>query len=167
MKQMMKMMGVLALMLTATLAQAQSGKIAVVDTGAVFQNMPQRQAVARKLESEFGARVKEVQKMEADGRSFIEKQQKDMAFMNDQQKAEAQKKLNEMQSAYVQKRRKLEEDQARRESEERKKMLARIQTAIDEITRAQGLDLVIERGAVVYVSPALDITKQVIGKVSK
>lgn len=167
MKRMMKMMGVLALMLSAGLAHAQSGKIAVVDTGAVFQNMPQRQAVAKKLESEFGARVKEVQKMEADGRSFIEKQQKDMAFMNDQQKAEAQKKLNEMQSAYVQKRRKLEEDQARRESEERKKMLAHIKTAIDEITKAKGLDLVIERGAVVYVSPTLDITEQVIGKVSK
>ncbi|MBM7454589.1 outer membrane protein [Oceanisphaera litoralis] len=166
MKQMMKMMGVLALMLTAGLAQAQSGKIAVVDTGAVFQKMPQRQVVAKKLESEFGARVREVQKMEADGRSFIEKQQKDMAFMNEQQKADAQKKLNEMQGAYVQKRRQLEEDQARREHEERQKMLARIKTAIDEITRAKGLDLVIERGAAVYVSPALDITEQVIGKVS-
>ncbi|WP_239552530.1 OmpH family outer membrane protein [Oceanisphaera litoralis] len=163
---MMKMMGVLALMLTAGLAQAQSGKIAVVDTGAVFQKMPQRQVVAKKLESEFGARVREVQKMEADGRSFIEKQQKDMAFMNEQQKADAQKKLNEMQGAYVQKRRQLEEDQARREHEERQKMLARIKTAIDEITRAKGLDLVIERGAAVYVSPALDITEQVIGKVS-
>ncbi len=167
MKQMVKIFGVIALMLTAGLAQAQSGKIAVVDTAAVFQKMPQRQAVASKLESEFGSRVKEVQKMEADGRSFIEKQQKDMAFMNDQQKAEAQKKLNEMQSAYVQKRRALEQDQARRENEERQKMLARIKTAIDEITKAKGLDLVIERGAVIYVSPALDITEQVIGKVSK
>ncbi|OIN07786.1 OmpH family outer membrane protein [Oceanisphaera psychrotolerans] len=164
---MVKIFGVIALMLTAGLAQAQSGKIAVVDTAAVFQKMPQRQAVASKLESEFGSRVKEVQKMEADGRSFIEKQQKDMAFMNDQQKAEAQKKLNEMQSAYVQKRRALEQDQARRENEERQKMLARIKTAIDEITKAKGLDLVIERGAVIYVSPALDITEQVIGKVSK
>ncbi len=167
MKQMVKIFGVIALMLTAGLAQAQSGKIAVVDTAAVFQKMPQRQAVASKLESEFGSRVKEVQKMEADGRSFIEKQQKDMAFMNDQQKAEAQKKLNEMQSAYVQKRRALEQDQARRENEERQKMLARIKTAIDEITKAKGLDLVIERGAVIYVSPDLDITEQVIGKVSK
>lgn len=167
MKQMMKMMGVLALVLTAGLAQAQSGKIAVVDTGAVFQSMPQRQAVTKKLESEFGSRVKEVQKMEADGRRFIEKQQKDMAFMNDQQKAEAQKKLNEMQAAFVQKARSLEQDRARRENEERQKMLARIKTAIDEITRAKGLDLVIERGAVIYVSPALDITEQVIGKVSK
>ncbi len=167
MKQMMKMMGVLALVLTAGLAQAQSGKIAVVDTGAVFQSMPQRQAVTKKLESEFGGRVKEVQKMEADGRRFIEKQQKDMAFMNDQQKAEAQKKLNEMQAAFVQKARSLEQDRARRENEERQKMLARIKTAIDEITRAKGLDLVIERGAVIYVSPALDITEQVIGKVSK
>ncbi|OXS14504.1 hypothetical protein CGX12_13935 [Zobellella denitrificans] len=167
MKQMMKMLGVMALVLSAGVAQAQSGKIAVVDTAEVFQKMPQRQVVANQLQKEFENRVKEVQKLEADGRTFVEKQQKDMAFMNDQQKADAQKKLNEMQGAYVQKRRSLEEDQARREHEERQKMLARIKTAIDEITKAQGLELVIERGAAIYVSPSLDITEQVISKVSK
>lgn len=167
MKQMMKMLGVMALVLTAGVAQAQSVKIAVVDTAEVFQKMPQRQVVANQLQKEFESRVKEVQKLEADGRSFVEKQQKDMAFMNDQQKAEAQKKLNEMQGTYVQKRRSLEEDQARREHEERQKMLARIKAAIDEITKAQGLELVIERSAAIYVSPSLDITEQVISRASK
>ena len=110
---MIKVLGVVAILFTAGAAQAQNSKLAVVDTAKVFQKMPQRDAVANKLKNEFGSRVKEVQKMEADGRSFIEKQQKDMAFMNEQQKKEAQKKLNDMQSAYVQKRGKLEEDQAR------------------------------------------------------
>ncbi|PSJ45935.1 hypothetical protein C7I36_04245 [Zobellella taiwanensis] len=166
MNKLLKLAGALALVMTATLAQAQ-GKIAVVDTAEVFQKMPQRDLVRNQLQKEFDGRIKEVQKLEADGRSFVEKQQKDMAFMNDQQKAEAQKKLNEMQATYVQKRRTLEEDQARREHEERQKMLARIKTAIDEITKAQGLELVIERGAVIYVSPSLDITDQVISRVSK
>jgi outer membrane protein len=166
MNKLLKLAGALALVMTATLAQAQ-GKIAVVDTAEVFQKMPQRDLVRNQLQKEFDGRIKEVQKLEADGRSFVEKQQKDMAFMNDQQKAEAQKKLNEMQATYVQKRRTLEEDQARREHEERQKMLARIKTAIDEITKAQGLELVIERGAVIYVSPSLDITEQVISRVSK
>lgn len=166
MNKLLKLAGALALVMTATLAQAQ-GKIAVVDTAEVFQKMPQRDLVRNQLQKEFDGRIKEVQKLEADGRSFVEKQQKDMAFMNDQQKAEAQKKLNEMQATYVQKRRTLEEDQARREHEERQKMLARIKTSIDEITKAQGLELVIERGAVIYVSPSLDITEQVISRVSK
>lgn len=167
MKQMIKVFGVLALMMSAGMAYAQNTKIAVVDTAAVFQKMPQREQVANKLKGEFSSRVKEVQKLEADGRTFIEKQQKDMAFMNDQQKADAQKKLNEMQSAYVQKRRTLEEDQARREHEERQKMLKRIQGAINDITQSQGIELVIERGAVIHVSPSLDITQQVISRVSK
>lgn len=166
MKKLVKLFGMLALVLTAGVAQAQSGKIAVVDTAAVFQKMPQRQAIAKKLENEFGNRVKEVQRLEADGRSFIEKQQKDMAFMNDKQKQDAQKKLNEMQEAYVQKRMKLEEDQGRRENEERKQMLTRIQGAIEQITKAQNIDLVVERGAVIYLNPSLDITEQVISRVS-
>ena len=164
---MIKVLGVVAILFTAGAAQAQNTKLAVVDTAKVFQKMPQRDAVANKLKNEFGSRVKEVQKMEADGRSFIEKQQKDMAFMNEQQKKEAQKKLNDMQSAYVQKRGKLEEDQARRENEERQAMLKRIQGAIEEITRSQGIDLVIERGAVIHLAPSLDITDQVISRVSK
>ena len=105
--------------------------------------------------------------MEADGRTFIEKQQKDMAFMNDQQKSDAQKKLNDMQGSYIEKRSKLEEDQARRGHEERQAMLKRIQGAIEEITRAKGIDLVIERGAVIHVAPSLDITDEVISRVSK
>lgn len=164
---MIKIVGVLALMLSAGAAYAQGTKVAVVDTALVFQKMPQREQVANKLKGEFSSRVKEVQKMEADGRSFIEKQQKDMAFMNDQQKADAQKKLNDMQGSYVQKRRKLEEDQARREHEERQKMLKSIQSAVTSITQSQGIDLVVERGAVIHVSPNLDITQQVISRVSK
>ncbi|WMC09476.1 OmpH family outer membrane protein [Oceanimonas pelagia] len=166
MNKLVKLAGALALVMTATLAQAQ-GKIAVVDTAEVFQKMPQRDVVRNQLKNEFASRVKEVQQLEEQGRSFVEKQQKDMAFMNDQQKAEAQKKLNEMQANFVQKARALEEDRARREHEERQKMLSRIKGAIDEITKAQGLDLVLERGAVIYVTPSLDITQQVISRVSK
>ena len=166
MNKLVKLAGALALVMTATLAQAQ-GKIAVVDTAEVFQKMPQREVVRNQLKNEFAARVKEVQTLEEQGRSFVEKQQKDMAFMNDQQKAEAQKKLNEMQATFVQKARALEQDQARREHEERQKMLSRIKGAIDDITKTQGLDLVIERGAVIYVNPSLDITQQVISRVSK
>ncbi|MGO4999096.1 OmpH family outer membrane protein [Oceanisphaera sp. W20_SRM_FM3] len=164
---MIKVLGLVAVFFTAGAAQAQATKLAVVDTAKVFQTMPQRDAVANKLKNEFGGRVKEIQKMEADGRTFIEKQQKDMAFMNDQQKKDAQKKLNDMQGSYIEKRSKLEEDQARREHEERQVMLKRIQGAIEEITRAQGIDLVIERGAVIHVAPSLDITDQVINRVSK
>ncbi|OXY81864.1 OmpH family outer membrane protein [Oceanimonas doudoroffii] len=166
MNKLFKLAGALALVLTATLAQAQ-GKIAVVDTGEVFQKMPQREVVRNQLKNEFASRVKEVQQLEEQGRSFVEKQQKDMAFMNDQQKAEAQKKLNDMQANFVQKARALEQDRARRENEERQKMLSRIKVAIDDITKAQGLDLVLERGAVIYMVPSLDITQQVISRVSK
>lgn len=166
MNKLVKLAGALALVMTATLAQAQ-GKIAVVDTAEVFQKMPQRDVIRNQLKNEFASRVKEVQQLEEQGRSFVEKQQKDMAFMNDSQKAEAQKKLNEMQATFVQKARALEQDRARRENEERQKMLSRIKGAIDDITKAQGLDLVIERGAVIHVSPSLDITQQVISRVSK
>ncbi|WP_346350763.1 OmpH family outer membrane protein [Oceanimonas sp. AH20CE76] len=166
MNRLIQLAGALVLVMTATFAQAQ-GKIAVVDTAEVFQKMPQRDVVRNQLQNEFASRVKEVQQLEQQGRSFVEKQQKDMAFMNDSQKAEAQKKLNDMQATFVQKARSLEQDRAKREQEERQKMLSRIKGAIDDITKAQGLDLVIERGAVIYVNPSLDITQQVISRVSK
>lgn len=164
---MMKMLGVLALVFTAGAVQAQGTKVAVMNTAEVFQKMPQRNVVTNKLEKEFGGRAKEIQKMEADMSSFVEKQQKDIAFMNEQQKADIQKKLNQMQQAYGEKRSKFEQDQARREHEERQAMLKQIEGAVSAISKAQGIDLVVDGAAVFYVSPSLDITQQVITRVSK
>ena len=52
----------LALIATPMLAHAE--KIAVVDMGEVFEQLPQREQISKALKAEFGDRVAEVQKMQ-------------------------------------------------------------------------------------------------------
>ncbi len=66
-------------------------KIAVVDMGEVFQKLPQREAVSKKLKGEFEPRMRELQKLEADGQKLVEKFKKDEAFMSADQKNKARR----------------------------------------------------------------------------
>ncbi len=45
-------------------AGAYAEKIAIVNVGEIFQNMPAREAVAKQLESEFKSRATELQNLE-------------------------------------------------------------------------------------------------------
>ncbi|MGS0724537.1 OmpH family outer membrane protein, partial [Shewanella sp. 30m-9] len=58
----------LALFATPMLAQAE--KLAVVDMGEVFEQLPQREQISKSLKAEFGDRVAEVQKMQEEMRSL-------------------------------------------------------------------------------------------------
>lgn len=135
-------------------------KIAVVDMGEVFQKLPQREAVAKKLKGEFEPRMRELQKL-------VEKFRKDEAFMSAEQKKQSQEKLAKLQMEFNQKRQAFEQDNGRRQSEERNKILTKVQAAIDAIAKSNGYDLVLERNAAPYAASKLDISGQVISQVSK
>ena len=142
-------------------------KIAVVDMGEVFQKLPQREAVAKKLKGEFEPRMRELQTLESDGQDLVEKFKKDEAFMSNEQKKQNQEKLAKLQMEFNQKRQAFEQDNGRRQSEERNKILTKVQAAIDAIAKSNGYDLVLERNAAPYAASKLDISGQVISQVSK
>ena len=142
-------------------------KIAVVNMGEVFQKLPQREAVAAKLKGEFEPRMRELQKLEQEGQKLVEKFRKDEAFMSAEQKKQNQEKLAKLQMEFNQKRQAFEQDNGRRQSEERNKILTKVQAAIDAIAKSNGYDLVLERNAAPYAASKLDISGQVISQVSK
>ena len=142
-------------------------KIAVVDMGEVFQKLPQREAVSKKLKGEFEPRMRELQKLEQEGQKLVEKFRKDEAFMSAEQKKQSQEKLAKLQMEFNQKRQAFEQDNGRRQSEERNKILTKVQAAIDSIAKSNGYDLVLERNAAPYAASKLDISGQVISQVSK
>ena len=87
--------------------------------------------------------------------------------MSADERTKMQRKLAELQADYNLKGQALQEDQRRRFSEEQKKVLEKIQTAVDGIAKSQGYDLVLNGQAVVYGSDKVDISSQVIQQVSK
>ncbi|NKF51732.1 OmpH family outer membrane protein [Shewanella sp. WXL01] len=146
---------------------AHAEKIAVVDMGAVFEQLPQREQISKQLKSEFGDRVAEVQQMQEKMRTLAEKGQRDGALMSEAQKTELQRELEGLQADLQLKGKALDEDMRRRQGEEQNKLLIKVQTAINTIAEQEKFDIVLQRGAVVFVKPEADISNKVAEALSK
>ena len=157
----------LALMGLGFSSVAMAEKIAVVNVPRVMSELPQMKVIEAKLKKEFEGRVREMQRLESDGQAMAAKLKKDESFMSADERTKMQRKLAEMQSDYNLKGQALQEDQQRRYGEEQQQVLAKVRTAVDGIAKAQGYDLVLNGQAVVFASPKVDISQQVIDQVSK
>jgi len=164
-KMINRAMTIMVLLAAPLMAQAQN--IAVVDMQAVFEQLPQREQVSKTLKSEFGDRVAAVQKIQNDLRGLMEKQQRDGALMSSTQKTDLVRKMEGLQSDLQLKGKALDEDMRRRQGEEQNKLLVKVQQAITKIAEKEGYEMVLQRGAVVYVKPSVDISKQVVEALSK
>ncbi|GAA4497034.1 OmpH family outer membrane protein [Pseudaeromonas paramecii] len=157
----------LALMGLGFSSAAMAEKIAVVNVPRVMSELPQMKVIEAKLKKEFEGRVREMQRLESDGQAMAAKLKKDESFMSADERTKMQRKLAEMQSDYNLKGQALQEDQQRRYGEEQQQVLTKVRTAVDGIAKAQGYDLVLNGQAVIFASPKVDISQQVIDQVSK
>ena len=158
----------LGLMATGFSAEvAAETKIAVINVPRIMQEIPQGKAVEAKLKSEFSSRISEMQRLETEGQNLAAKLKKDEAFMAADERTKLQRRLAELQADFNLKGKALQEDQRRRFNEEQKKVLNKVQDAIDSIAKAQGYDLVLNGQSVVFGAEKLDISAQVIQQVSK
>ena len=166
MKKMFNRAMMVLVLLSAPIA-AQAEKIAVVDMQAVFEQLPQREQVSKTLKSEFGDRVASVQKLQEELRGMLEKQQRDGALMSASQKTDMVRKMESLKSELQLKGKALDEDMRRRQGEEQNKILVKVQQAINAIAEKESYDMVLQRGAVIYVKPTSDISSKVVEALSK
>ena len=163
MKKWLQAAGVgIALMASSAVVNAAEQKIAVVDVASVFQQLPQREKVARQLESEFKSRASELQSLEKRIRDRMEKLQRDGSTMSNSDRTKAERDIAQMQADFNLKGRALEEDSRRRQAEERNKILRQVQDAVKAIANKEGYSAVIDTNAVVFARPDMDISSQVI-----
>lgn len=147
--------------------QAISPTVAVVNIPFVVTESPQFKALHDKMAREFGDRQKEVEKLKTEGEQQISVIQS--GKLKGEELVRAQRRVQELQADFQLKGRALQEDMKRKGDEEQKTLMGVIQNAIDEIARERGIQLVIagqQGGAVAYAAPVLDISEEVIARVS-
>ncbi|MDD6317577.1 MAG: OmpH family outer membrane protein [Succinatimonas hippei] len=137
--------------------------IGVVNVPLIMNDIPQAAASKEKLQKQFGPRAAELQKLETDGKAL----QQQLPTLKGDQQVEAQRKLAQMQADYNLKARALQEDQGKAVHDEEMKLGRLVQEAIDNIAKERGLQLVIRGEAVAYATRAVDISDEVISRVSK
>ncbi len=153
------------LALVPALVMAEVGadaKIGVVDVREVVAKSPQREAIGEKLKAEFKDRMDAMKKMDAEIRAQQEKAQKDAPTMTEQQKVDAGRSIQAKISDLQLKQKALQEDIQRREGEEQRALLGKINQAVNAVATKEGLSLVLTREAVPFVQPQFDITAKVV-----
>ncbi|PHM48683.1 molecular chaperone Skp [Xenorhabdus miraniensis] len=140
-------------------------KIALVNVAEVFQQLPAREAVAKQLDNEFKSRATELQRMESDLQTKLQKLQRDGSTMKASEREKLEKEVVAKRDEFAQKAQSLENDSRRRQLEERNKILTRIQDAVKVVAGKEGYDLVLDANAAVYSASGKDITAEVLKQV--
>ncbi|MEC5342414.1 molecular chaperone Skp [Brenneria populi] len=155
----------LGLALAASAGVQAADKIAVVNVSSIFQQLPQRETVARQLENEFKGRASELQSMEKDLQTKMQKLQRDGSTMKASDRSKMEKDLMAQRDRFSAKAQAFDQDNRRRQMEERNKILSRIQDAVKSVASKDGYDVVIDANAVAYAANAKDITADVLKQV--
>jgi len=146
-------------------AQA-ADKIAIVNMGNLFQQVAQKTGVSATLENEFKGRASELQGMEKDLQSKMQRLQRDGSTMKASERSKLEKDVMAQRQTFSQKAQAFEQDRQRRSNEERGKLVTRIQSAVKAVAADQNIDLVVDGNAVAFNSSDVkDITADVLKQV--
>lgn len=155
---------VVAALVLAPAARAAEPRIAVIDFQKAGVECDEGKAIIATLRKEMEEKQKQLdvkQKAFADMRADFEKQ---ASLMNDQAKQEKasqlEKTAQDLQQTYVQ----LQQEFASREQEASKGVADRIRGLVKEVAEAGGIQVVVDRPAVVWANGTLDMTNEVIRK---
>ena len=157
---------VLAAALGASFTASAAG-YAIVDAGKILQQLPQREAIGKKLNEEFQTRAAELNALQKELVELSQKNQRDAALMTPQEQTKLVRKLEELDAQFKLKGKAFQEDQQRRGQEENNKLLVLLEDAIEKVAKREGYDLVISKQAALYANQKVDISDKVIQQLSK
>lgn len=137
-------------------------KIGYVNTAQVFQQLPQREVVAQKLQDEFKDKSAELQAIQAKGKGKVEKLKRDGDLMSPEDIEKLRLEIGQLESELKLKAQSFDKLRQRRQAEEEQKLFKVIQDAIDNVAKKQGFDMIVDQQVVRFAKPEHDISKAVI-----
>ncbi|WP_422133633.1 OmpH family outer membrane protein [Endozoicomonas sp. ALD040] len=154
-----------ALLLLSPLAQAQ--KIAVVDSEMAVLESDAAKKYAKEAEKMFAPKIKQLKALQEEIRVMEQKLQKDGPTLTEGQRENRQVQIKRKFEDLQLQDRQLRSEKARSDQTELGKLRPKLDKAIEEVSKEQDYDLVLERGATRFVKPGFDITRKVIERMNK
>ena len=147
--------------LASVRAEAAELKIAFVDVKAAIENTKQFRAGQKQLEAIKKAKMKELEAM----KQRIVQMDKDLTAqslaMSPDRLSEKQQQLNDLRKQFQRKLQDAQEEMARERNRILQGINVKFGKKIREFGKKNGYDFILTRPAVLYVSPARDVTAQV------
>ncbi|MDN7123560.1 OmpH family outer membrane protein [Pseudidiomarina terrestris] len=168
MKVLMKTTVAAAILSTAFFANAAEAqqKIGVVSMQNVLQQLPQTQQISARLQEEFASDFAELEKMTTELQGLQEKAERDAQIMSPTERLQLSREIELLETRRQLKYKALREDSERRQQEERNKLMRDIVREAQALAQAQGYDMVLNDGSVLYATEALDLTNAVLQKMT-
>ncbi|MCG9553530.1 OmpH family outer membrane protein [Vibrio sp. Isolate31] len=145
----------------ATAAEAAQ-KVGYVNTAQVFQALPQREVVLQKMQEEFKDKAAELQSIQAEAKTKIEKLKRDGELLGPDEVEKLRIEVGQLDSKYKIKAQALEKASQRREAQEKQKLFKVIQDAVTKVAEKEGYDMIVDIQALQYGKPEYNISEKVI-----
>ncbi len=164
----LRIMGVLMMLGASSYALAAEGvKIAFVHAEKAVENSPQYAAFQKELEQTFTPRAKDIESKVKQYAKMREELEKNQSVMSETQLRKQQAELLTMERRIKSAKGELEQDSALRSNELRLKLVKIVNEVIEEIAKAENIDMVVNENVVVYINPKIDITDKVLERLKQ
>lgn len=136
-------------------------KIGYVNVPYLIDNSPQAKAASGELEERFGPKQQQLQQKQQEFQQLQEKLQKDGLVMSEEERAEAENRLNEMKREIQRMQEAFREDLNIERNNAFKGVRQSVMAAVEALAEEEGYDLVVGQGAL-YASDAVNLTDRVL-----
>lgn len=142
---------------------AQELKIGFVNVGRLINESPQAAQAMEALQEEFASRQREIIAMQNEFQERQTQIERDLEVMGAEERRNAERDLRKNERELARQQQEFSEDFNLRRNESLRKVQSEVLREVQAFVAAEGFDLVVSDG-VLYSSPAIDITEQVLAE---
>ena len=145
----------------ATSVYAADTRIGIVNTAKLLKEAPQAEAARKKLESEFAPRDVKIVELQKSIKALEDKLSKDAAIMSEAARKKQERKIVSKKRDVKRSKEEFTEDFNFRRNEEIGKLQKLVSETILSLAKEKQYDIILNE-SVIYVSPQVDITANVL-----
>ena len=142
-------------------------KIAVVDVQRAILNSEEAKRLLVQIQEEFRTDENKIGSIQTNAAALLERLQKDADVMSEDEKRRIQQEIESYNNDFVYERQKLQKAINTRQTELFSGTEAKIQRAIEDLVLKNDYDMILPRGAALYVGDLYDITRKVTEKLNE
>ena len=155
-------MAVSTMLLFAAVAGAQDVKIGLVNIGRLIGEAPQAISVQEALQEEFAPRQREIVAMQNAFKEKRDQVQRDLEVMGPEERRNSEQQLRKEERDLTRSQQEFTEDINLRRNEALGKLQRELLSEVQVFASNEGFDLVVSSEGVLYASPVIDITEQIL-----
>jgi len=145
-----------------TAAVPATSKMGVLDMQQIMKESPQVAALNKQLQDQFKPRQEKIAAAQKNMQNEIEKFKKDSTVMSNADKTKLEEKINADQTSLAKMGQSFQQDLNKAQGEAMQKFMGNLQTAVNNVAKQGKYSMIVNRAAVPYYDPSLDVTKQVL-----